>query len=40
MNKFSKFFLIFAGMSFVLASCTKDLDTVPIDKDVVTSAGI
>jgi hypothetical protein len=40
MNKFSKFFLIFAGMSFVMASCTKDLDTVPIDKDVVTSAQV
>ncbi len=33
-------FILLAGLVFVLASCTKDLDTVPLDPKVKTSANV
>lgn len=38
MKKFFNITLLIAGLLFITNSCTKDLDTVPLDKDVVTSA--
>ena len=38
MKKFFNITLIAAGILFFSNSCVKDLDTVPLDKDVVTSA--
>ena len=35
---YQKSFLFFIGLSLVLTSCFKDLDTVPTDEDEVTSA--
>jgi len=40
MNKFRNIFLILTGLAFIVASCTKDLDTVPLDKDELTSAQV
>ncbi len=40
MNKIYKIAIVLAGLVLVLPSCIKDLDTVPIDPDVVTSATV
>ncbi|MCD4772951.1 MAG: RagB/SusD family nutrient uptake outer membrane protein [Bacteroidales bacterium] len=37
MKKIKNISLAIAGLLLILSSCTKDLNTVPIDKDVVTS---
>ncbi len=37
MKKVFYIIAIIAGMSFILNSCVKDLDTIPIDPDVLTS---
>lgn len=40
MKKTIYIFVLIMGVSFVLNSCVKDLDTVPIDPDEVTSATV
>ena len=40
MKKITYIFLLIAGMALVFSSCVKDLDTVPIDPDEVTSATV
>jgi len=32
--------LILAGLLFIISACVKDLDTVPLDKDEITSANV
>lgn len=36
MKKFLSILTILAGLTFAFSSCEKDLDTIPLDKDVVT----
>ena len=31
---------LLAGLMFLAVSCFKDLDTTPLDEDVITSAGV
>ncbi|OQX78422.1 MAG: RagB/SusD family nutrient uptake outer membrane protein [Bacteroidetes bacterium 4484_276] len=38
MKKIFNITLVIAGFALIFISCTKDLDTVPLDKDVTTSA--
>ena len=38
MKKLRNILLILSGLVFIVTSCTKDLDTVPLDKDEITSA--
>lgn len=40
MKKIFNILLVMAGMAILLTSCLKDLDTVPIDDDEVTSAAV
>ena len=40
MKKLNKYIIGIAAILFAFTSCVKDLDTVPIDKDVVTSASV
>ena len=40
MKKFANIFLIVAGLIIAFSSCTKDLDTVPLDKKVTTAATV
>jgi hypothetical protein len=40
MKRFSKYSLLVAALIFGFASCVKDLDTVPLDKDEITSATV
>jgi hypothetical protein len=40
MKKFANIFLIMAGLTLAFSSCTKDLNTVPLDTDVTTAATV
>jgi len=40
MKKIFNITMVLAGLIFTITSCVKDLDTVPIDKDEVTSAQV
>jgi len=40
MKRFSKYSLLVAALVIGFASCVKDLDTVPLDKDEITSATV
>jgi len=40
MKRFSKYSLLVAALVLGFASCVKDLDTVPLDKDEITSATV
>ncbi len=40
MKKIINIFLVFAGLIVMISSCTKDLDTIPLDKDVTTAANV
>lgn len=40
MKKIINIFLVFAGLIIMISSCTKDLDTIPLDKDVTTAANV
>ena len=40
MKKVFYIITVIAGLSFILNSCVKDLDTIPIDPDVLTSATV
>lgn len=40
MKKIVNISLIIAGLFVLIASCTKDLDTVPLDQDVTTAANV
>jgi len=40
MKKLINITLVLTGLLFIIPGCVKDLDTVPIDKDVVTAASV
>ncbi|MDX2413997.1 MAG: RagB/SusD family nutrient uptake outer membrane protein, partial [Bacteroidales bacterium] len=40
MKKLNKYLIGIAAILFAFTSCVKDLDTIPIDKDVTTSASV
>ena len=40
MNKVLKIFMVLAGVAIIFTSCTKDLDTIPLDDDVTTAATV
>lgn len=40
MKKFSLYSFLVVSLVFGFASCIKDLDTIPLDKDEITSASV
>ncbi len=40
MKKMNKYIILMAALIIGMASCVKDLDTVPLDKDEITSASV
>ncbi|MCF8366730.1 MAG: RagB/SusD family nutrient uptake outer membrane protein [Bacteroidales bacterium] len=40
MKKVLNIIMVFAGLAILISSCTKDLDTIPLDKDVTTAATV
>jgi len=40
MKKIKNIIVIILGLSLIFSSCIKDLDTVPIDPDIVTSDNV
>lgn len=40
MKKVLNIFMVFAGLAILISSCTKDLDTIPLDTDVTTAATV